>query len=277
VTRIRLTGLSQAEVLAALDEAAAAGLVAGGDGWPLGHDLIRETARLELPTADRLAVHARMADYLRRQPDAGPAAVAHHLLESLPVGDAALAADWAERAADAAMGQLAWEDAAAFYTRALRAAPGPEPADRAPTHLPFPLHCGLGLAQLRGFELTAGSSTLREAAEAARAAGDPALIGEVALAMEGYTDPDWVTFGQQLCGEALAGDRLEAGAMAVSAAFGAERLGMLPLLRDARGLVSALDGGPAGPLTRREDEIAGLVGRGLTNRQIAAWTAARER
>jgi hypothetical protein len=56
-----VTGRDVAAVLAALDEAAAAGLVAGGDGWSFGHDLIRETARLELPTADRLAVHARMA------------------------------------------------------------------------------------------------------------------------------------------------------------------------------------------------------------------------
>src|SRR5262249_20194992 len=121
-----------------------------------------------------------------------------HLLESLPAGDAALAAAWAERAADAAMRQLAWEDAAAFYARALRAGSGQDPADRAR------LLRGLGLAQLRGFELTAARGTLREAAEAARAAGDPALIGDVALAMEGYTDPAWVTFGKQLCDEALA-------------------------------------------------------------------------
>jgi predicted ATPase len=171
-----VTGREVAAVLAVLDEAAAAGLVAGGDGWSFGHDLIRDTARLELPTADRLAVHARMAGYLRRQPDAAPAEVAHHLLESLPAGDAALAAEWAERAADAAMAQLAWEDAATFYTRALGAAPGAGPADRCR------LLRGLGLAQLRGFDLTAGSSTLREAAGAARAAGDPALIGEVAPA-----------------------------------------------------------------------------------------------
>jgi hypothetical protein len=64
-----VAGREPAVVLAALDEAAAAGIVAAG---AFTHDLIREVARLEVPTADRLAVHARMADYL--QPDAAPPA-----------------------------------------------------------------------------------------------------------------------------------------------------------------------------------------------------------
>jgi DNA-binding NarL/FixJ family response regulator len=54
-----------------------------------------------------------------------------------------------------------------------------------------------------------------------------------------------------------------------------ERLGMLPLVRDARALVEG--GAAGGPLTRREGEIAGLVARGLTNRQIAAALHISER
>ena len=73
------------------------------------------------------------------------------------------------------------------------------------------------------------------------------------------------------------GDRSEAEALAVSAAACAERLGMLPLLRDARDLAAALDGSAAGPLTRREGEIAELIARGLTNRQIAAALHISER
>ena len=122
--------------------------------------------------------------------------MAHHLLESLPIGDAGEAASWAERAASAAMAQLAWEDAAVFYARALRVQASP--ADRCRRL------CGLALARLRGFDLTGGSGTLREAAGVARSAGDPVLIGEVALVMEGYTDPGWVTLGKALCDEALA-------------------------------------------------------------------------
>jgi predicted ATPase len=104
-----VSGREVTAVLAALDEAAAAGLVVSGAGWSFGHDLVRETAQLELPTAERLAVHARMGSYLRGHPlrgqaNAAPAVIAHHLLESLPAGDAVEAALWAERAASAAMG-----------------------------------------------------------------------------------------------------------------------------------------------------------------------------
>ena len=74
-----------------------------------------------------------------------------------------------------------------------------------------------------------------------------------------------------------AGDVAEAGALAASAAGVAARLGMGPLLRSARLLSSSLDGSAAGRLTRREGEIATLVARGLTNRQIAAALHISER
>ena len=264
-----VTGQEVAAVLAALDEAAAAGIVVAGPGWCFGHDLVRETARLELPTADRLAVHARMGAYLQGRPDAAPAMIAHHLLEALPIGDAGAAASWAERAAAAAMAQLAWEDAAVFYARAVRAVPGARPADRGRRL------CGLALARLRGFDLTGGSSTLREAAGAARSAGDPALIGEVALVMEGYTDPGWVSLGKALCDEALAGlppadsplrARLlarraaeatyhwepEAGPLSGQALAMAERLGDPQALRSALRARQLARGGPEGAPDRVE-------------------------
>jgi DNA-binding CsgD family transcriptional regulator len=73
------------------------------------------------------------------------------------------------------------------------------------------------------------------------------------------------------------GDAAEAAALAASAEAAASRLGMVPLLRSARALSATLDGAAAGPLTRREGEIAALVGRGLTNRQIAAALHISER
>jgi DNA-binding CsgD family transcriptional regulator len=205
--------------------------------------------------------------YLLGQPDAAPAVVAHHLLESLPIGDAGEAASWAERAALAAMAQLAWEDAAVFYARALREEASP--ADRCRRL------CGLALARLRGFDLTGGSGTLREAAGAARSAGDPALIGEVALVMEGYTDPGWVSLGKALCDEALAGlppadsplrARLlarraaeatyhwepEAGPLSGQALAMAERLGDPRALRSALRARQLARGGPEGAPDRVE-------------------------
>jgi DNA-binding CsgD family transcriptional regulator len=73
------------------------------------------------------------------------------------------------------------------------------------------------------------------------------------------------------------GDRAEAAALAESAGAEAERLGMAPLRRRCVELTTALSGTTAGPLTRREREIAELVSQGLTSRQIAAAVHIAER
>ena len=52
---------------------------------------------------------------------------------------------------------------------------------------------------------------------------------------------------------------------------------MARLLRQTRSLSADLAGLTTGPLTRREREIAGLVARGLTNRQIGAALHISER
>lgn len=68
-------------------------------------------------------------------------------------------------------------------------------------------------------------------------------------------------------------DNSEALVLAADAADAAGRLGMEPLRAKAQDLADTLrqPSGGRGPggLTRREQEIAGLVARGLTNRQIA--------
>jgi DNA-binding CsgD family transcriptional regulator len=73
------------------------------------------------------------------------------------------------------------------------------------------------------------------------------------------------------------GDREEAAALGASAESHAAQLGMAPLRRQAGQLSASLAGGKAGPLTRREEEIAALVAQGLTNRQVAAVTHIAER
>jgi len=183
------------DVLTALDEATAAGVVQDNR---FAHDLVRDAARLDVPTTRRLAVHRRIAEYLETRPDARSRAVeiAHHWHASLPAGDHAKAAAWAERAADTAMAQLAWENAADLYARALDATPDPLSRAR--------LLCGQGTAQLRQFDFVAGLVTLKQAAELARDSGDADAIAEVALAMEGVNEDEWITTGKALCDEALA-------------------------------------------------------------------------
>ncbi|GEL20012.1 ATP-binding protein [Pseudonocardia asaccharolytica] len=72
-----------------------------------------------------------------------------------------------------------------------------------------------------------------------------------------------------------AGDAAEAVAAAVEADTAARRLGMAPLRARLAALAAASRDG--GVLSRREAEIAELVGRGLTNRQIAAAAHISER
>ncbi|MCE7012126.1 AAA family ATPase [Kibdelosporangium philippinense] len=189
------------DTLTTVDEAVQAGVLSDVDGWRFTHDLVREAARLLIPTARRLALHERAATVLEQRPDATQrvAEIAHHWLEALPASDPTKAAEWARRAADIAMAQLAWENAASLYARALCAAPDIGPADRAK------LLTSQGLAQLRQMDIVGGEETLRQAAVSARESRDVTTIAEVALAMETVSSSDWVTLGKSLCDEALSG------------------------------------------------------------------------
>jgi DNA-binding CsgD family transcriptional regulator len=192
------TGVDLPDVLAVLDEAAGAGIVADGG---FTHDLVRESAALDVGTAERMALHARMAAHLTGRSDAGTRAaeVAHHLIESLPTGDAAAAVTWSRRAGDWAMAQLAWEQAAAWYGRALDAATGDEltPAQRAA------LLTDRARAQVRGYDIDGARRSLLAAADIGRAAGDGEVLARAVLVMEGVSDFLWDPVGRSLAVEAL--------------------------------------------------------------------------
>ena len=67
-TLAAVAGVDTAEVLARLDEAAEAGIVRGvkPGAYRFAHDLVREAARLDVPTALGLAVHLRAAEHLEQ-------------------------------------------------------------------------------------------------------------------------------------------------------------------------------------------------------------------
>lgn len=187
-------------VLGALDEAVAAGLLVRGDGWRFRHDLIREAARVDLPTATRVGAHARMAAWLAARPDAAERAteIAHHWLASLPVGEPRAAVEWAERAGDQALDRLAWEQAADLYRQALDVGVPLSPGERGRLLL------RQATALTRNGDIRPAGAILTRAAQAARDAGDPHALGAVSLAMEGLSDP-WGDFrGDRVAAEALA-------------------------------------------------------------------------
>jgi DNA-binding CsgD family transcriptional regulator len=191
------TELDGPAVLDALDAARPAGLltVAG-----FSHDLVRETARAAVPSRRRHTLHHRWAQVLRARPDAAErlAEIAHHLLEALPVGDPAEAATWAERAADRASGQLAWEQAAALHEQAAAAAAdaglGPETRVR--------LLLAAARGRLRGYDMPNTRRLVLAAGDAARGTA-PELLAEVVLVLDGVTEFDWEE-GRALVAEALA-------------------------------------------------------------------------
>ncbi|MPY84442.1 MAG: hypothetical protein GEV00_14215 [Actinophytocola sp.] len=192
-----VTGRDAANVLAALDEAAAAGVL-HAERWEFVHDLVRDAARSEASRATRLEVHRRMAEHLLRQPnpEARPAELAHHWLESLPLGDAAQAVVWAERAAGEASGQCAWDEGAELYRRAAEVAE--DPARRCE------LLTARATAQLHAYQMDAARESVGKAAHFARSLADGALLARAVLVMEGMNDLTWSAEERLLCEDALA-------------------------------------------------------------------------
>ncbi|UOZ07035.1 AAA family ATPase [Amycolatopsis sp. WQ 127309] len=248
-----VTGSPVETVLSALDEAAAAGLLTPGEGRRFRHDLIREAARADLPTATRAGAHARLAAWLATRSDAAERAaeIAHHWLASAPVGDPRQAREWAERAGDQALDRLAWEEAAEQYRRALDAGAPLTAGDRARLLLRH------ATALTRDGDLRSAAEVLTRSAEAARAANDPDALGSVALATEGVSNP-WGDFGgDRLAREALtqlpaADSSMRARLLALvggeagfaggpdAQRYSAEALAMAERLEDASVLRSAL-------------------------------------
>ncbi len=88
------------------------------------HDRVRETIVAHLSPETARAHHAELARLLEASPDADPEAIATHLAGA---GDAARAAQYAERAAEQAIDKLAFAQAARLFQRTLDATPPESP------------------------------------------------------------------------------------------------------------------------------------------------------
>jgi predicted ATPase len=163
-----VTGLTEDEIAALLDEPAAAGVVVAG---AFAHDLMRETLYQGMSPSRRAALHRQVAEHLQAE---GPAELARHW--SLASGEDARprAAQLAVVAGDLAAAGLAHEQAVSYYRLALELGGADLTVRRR-----------LGEAQVLAGQIGAGRNTLRVVAEQARASSAGEELGYAVLAMGG--------------------------------------------------------------------------------------------
>ncbi|MBB3084062.1 ATP-binding protein [Geodermatophilus sabuli] len=177
---------SELTCLPLIEEAAAAGLVAGS---PPGdhrfvHDLVRDAVEAGLVPAERVRLHRSAADAVERmhtgrlEPHLSD--LARHWAAAAASGERERAAEWITRAAEEAMRRLAYEEAARLYRLALTV--GAVDIDDGRR---CRLLLGAAGALKSAGELSGRLPVCRDAAALARVLRRPDLLAEAALAMEG--------------------------------------------------------------------------------------------
>ena len=179
----RVASLSQDELLETLDEAMAAGVVSDAPGDPgnlrFAHVLIRDVLYEEIPATHRMRLHRRVAEVLEEVYAANLephlTELAYHFPLAVPAGSRGKAIEYARRAGDRAVAQLAFQEAVQLYETAL------ELVEDEGTRCELLL--ALGDAQARAGDSPAAQETFVVTAELARERGDAAAL---ALAALGY-------------------------------------------------------------------------------------------
>jgi len=179
-------GLTEEGLLAVVEEAATARVVTevSATRYRFAHALIRATLYESLSAARQVALHRKVAEAIETIHQAAlddyiPALAHHWGKASAPVSDTARAVDYARRAGDRALAQLANDEAARYYASALELldAGGAGGADPRRVELLI----GLGEAQRRAGAPSYRDSLL-DAARLARQLGDTGALARAAEA-----------------------------------------------------------------------------------------------
>ncbi len=253
----RAAGLGEAELLAALDEAVASGMVeelpSPGLSCRFTHELVRRALYDGLARGRRAELHLRVGEALEEsgaRSGRDLADLAHHFAAAAPLGDARRAVEHNLRAARAAAAALAFEEAA----QALRTAIGlrvDDPVERAECYLE------LGTVSHRAGKATEALEAFEAAAEIARRLGSPELLARAAI---GYEDACWrpgiaLRDSVELLEEAIAALAEERPALRVELLAGLARA--LDFQGERRR--GAIVRGNAVDLARRLEDRAGLA------------------
>ena len=197
---VEVAEMPMGRLASAAQEAIAERLVTdlGGGRLSFSHALVRDTLYDELSEAQRARLHERVAVALERACGDGVderlGELAHHFLAAAPRGDLAKAVDYAERAGAQDMEQLAYEDAAGLYERALDVLTLMDERDESRR---LSLLLALGGAEASAGRLADARRAFRSASEIAKGLGDrDALVGAaLGIAMQseaGKVDDDLV-------------------------------------------------------------------------------------
>jgi tetratricopeptide (TPR) repeat protein len=177
-----VAGRSVEEAQSLLDESRDARLVVDVHGavgrLAFSHALVRDVLYDAIPVARRGALHQRAGEVIEVSdaPDRVLAELAHHFFQAAPTIGAERAIDYSVRAGRRALVQLAYEDAASHFGRAIEALElAPDDDRRAELLLE------LGDAQLRAGDMPAARETFDEAADSARRRGRPDELARAAL------------------------------------------------------------------------------------------------
>jgi len=179
-TLTAVVGDTDAEVLSALEDAAAARLVVPGDQpgrWSFVHALFRAARYEALGSAERSELHRRAVDTLAESASVPAAVLAHHAVRArFDAGDPRRA-ELVIAAARDAVARLAVDEAVRLTARALDLAPAGPPGDevRAEAWL------AAGDAQLRRGDPEAAAAAFESAASLGRSLARADLVARAAL------------------------------------------------------------------------------------------------
>ncbi len=224
----RAAGVGERELLAALDEAVRSGMIeespAPGLAWHFTHELMRRALYDRLSSVRRAELHLQVGEALQATGSRSGrvlADLAHHFASAAPFGDTERAVEYNVLAARAAMGALAFDEAAGRLRTTLEL--GIEsPAERAQLFL------DLGTACHRGGKAVDALEAFRAAGDIARAQGDAQVLARAAT---GYEEACW----RPGMAEEGAAELLEEAAALLPAEGSRLRVGLLA------GLARALD------------------------------------